>query len=99
MLGAAAGERSRHRTDYLQRCGGGNAFSKSRDFAGRLDDRFQDSNHRGPLENAAVLRTEANTPIDRFHGFARLGLVPKQPGTAISVRYAVRSPAPTESKT
>jgi hypothetical protein len=38
----------------------------------QLDDRFQNSNHRGPLENAAVLRTEAHTRIDRFHGFARL---------------------------
>ena len=26
----------------------------------------------GPPENAAVLRTEASAPIDRFHEFARL---------------------------
>ena len=39
-----------------------------------LDDRFQNSNHTGPSENAAVLRTENNTQIDGFHGFARLGL-------------------------
>ena len=94
----AAGKRSRQ-ADYLQRYGGDNAFSKGRDFAGWPDDRFQNSDQSGPLENAAVLSTEANTSIDRFHGFARLGLVPKQPGTAISGRCAVRSPAPTESKT
>lgn len=53
----------------------GNAFSKGRDFAGRLGDRFQNSNHG---DRSKMLQS---------------------PGTAISVRCAVRSPAPTESKT
>jgi len=53
----------------------GNAFSKRRDFAGRLGDRFQNSNHG---DRSKMLQS---------------------PGTAISVRCAVRSPAPTESKT
>jgi hypothetical protein len=52
-----------------------NAFSKGRDFAGRLGDRFQNSNHG---DRSKVLQS---------------------PGTAISVRCAVRSPAQKESKT
>jgi hypothetical protein len=33
---------------------------------GHLDDRFQNSNHTGSSENAAVLRTENNTQLIGF---------------------------------
>jgi hypothetical protein len=74
-------ERIDHLSDEIAALAGrmlgasGNAFSKGRDFAGRLGDRFQNSNHK---DRSKMLQS---------------------PGTAISVRCAVRSPAPTESKT
>jgi len=53
----------------IQRYGGGNlqnAFSKGPDFAARLDDRFQDSNHR---ERPKMLQSCVLRPRPQLIGF------------------------------